>query len=234
MNCFDYGYLDNNLSAVRARIKNAAESANRDADSVLLLAAVKYASAEEINYLCKTHGVCDVGENRVNTLLEHYERTDNSSLRYHFIGSLQKNKVKYIYDKICLLHSLDSLSLAEEIEKRCAKDDIVLDCLIEINIAEEESKGGIAPSLVAEFAESVTALAHINIKGFMTMAPAWCSKEEYETYFSKAAKIMNSVWKDTLKRDGEPFISMGMSASIEPAIKEGSSCVRIGSDIFRH
>ena len=222
------------MAAVRKRISDAAKSMGRSEEEILLLPAVKYASAEEINYLVKEHGVRAVGENRVNTLLEHYEKTDNSKLEYHFIGSLQKNKVKYIYDKISLLHSLDSLSLAEEIEKRCARADRVLDCLVEINIAREESKGGVMPECAEEFSKELLKFEHVNVKGFMTMAPAGCSYEEYNDYFSSATELMKKLWKNIFKKEGEPLISMGMSASLECAIANGSGCVRIGSDIFRH
>jgi len=229
-----FEYLKTNTRAVRERIANAASACGRGGSNVLLLVAVKYASAEEIDYLHNRLDICDVGENRVNTLLEHYEKTDRAGLRYHFIGTLQKNKVKYIYDKIHLLHSLDSLPLADEIEKRCSRAGITLDCLIEINIADEESKSGVSPSDVDSFARALLDYKHINIKGFMTMAPAGCSREEYAEYFSRAVSIMKQVWSNTLEKEGEPFISMGMSASIEPAIECGSTCVRVGSDIFRH
>jgi len=225
--------LVTNVKAVRERIAKAALRCGRDPSGILLVAAVKYASAEEINYLCENCDVCDVGENRVNTLLEHYEKTNNEKLRYHFIGTLQKNKVKYIYDKICLLHSLDSLTLADEIEKRCAKAGKILDCLIEINIANEADKGGVSPENVKDFAESLAPYEHISVKGFMTMAPAGCSEEEYREYFSKAVSLMRETWKNVLGHEGEPFISMGMSASINPAVECSSSCVRVGSDIFR-
>ena len=226
-------YLDNNVRAVKDRISQAAKNSSRDENEILLLAAVKYASAEEIDYIKKNLGVCDVGENRVPTLLEHYEKTDNEGLRYHFIGTLQKNKVKYIYDKIHLLHSLDSLSLAEEIEKRCARADRILDCLVEINIACEQDKGGVAPDDVKAFSKALSEYPHINVKGFMTMAPAGCTADEYREYFSRAVALMKETWSDVLKKEGSPIVSMGMSGSLEPAIECGSTCVRIGSDIFR-
>lgn len=233
-NLIQLDYLDKNVRAVRERISAAAENNKRSVDGILLLAAVKYASAEEIDYVHKVLGICDVGENRVNTLLEHYEKTDNEGLRYHFIGTLQKNKVKYIYDKICLLHSLDSLPLAQEIEKRCARDGRSLDCLVEINIANEADKGGVSPSELLAFTDALSEYPHVNVKGFMTMAPAGCTQEEYRRYFGDAVALMRTAWTDVLHREGEPFISMGMSGSLEIAIECGSTCVRVGSDIFRH
>ncbi len=230
----NFDYLDTNVASVRERIADAAVSCKRNADDILLLAAVKYASSEEINYISESLGIHDVGENRVNTMLEHYENTNREDLRYHFIGTLQKNKVKYVYDKIFLLHSLDSLSLADEIEKRCAAKDIVLDALIEVNIADEPDKGGVSPSELDSFAEALTGYRHINVKGFMTMAPAGCTKEEYKEYFTRAQKAFFAVWRETFKKTDKPFISMGMSGSLAPAIECGSTCVRIGRDIFSH
>lgn len=229
-----FDYLDKNIKRVRARISEAALEDGRDSGEILLLPAVKYATSEEINYLCEHHGITAVGENRVNTLLEHYGATDNKKLKYHFIGSLQKNKVKYIYDKIALLHSLDSIPLADEIEKRCGNAGISLDCLIEINIANEESKGGVPPHKVAEFAKAVKEYEHINIKGFMTMAPAECSELAYDEYFGSAYALMKYTWEEVLGYEGEPFVSMGMSYSLEMAIANHTTCVRIGRQIFGH
>ena len=229
----DFAYLDENVIAVRQRIEKAARECGREPRDVLLLAAVKYASAEEIDYLSSSHGLCDMGENRVNTLLEHYERTKREDLNYHFIGTLQKNKVKYIYDKISLLHSLDSYSLALEIDKRCKASGKVMDALIEINIASEESKGGIHPEALSDFALSVKELEGIRLKGFMTMAPAKLSQKEYTEYFTLTAALSGKTWRETLGREDAPFLSMGMSGSLEAAVKCGSSCVRIGSDLFK-
>lgn len=229
----DFSYLEKNLSAVRERIEKACKACGKNADDVLLLVATKYASCEEMDELVKL-GVTDVGENRVNTLLEHYEGVENKKLSWHFIGSLQKNKVKYLCGKIKMLHSLDSLSLAEEIEKRYSVAGLYLDCLVEINIAEEESKGGISPSALKEFVLALSAYEHINIKGFMTMAPASSTEAEFEEYFRRAVSLGKDVWTQVMEKDGEPFFSIGMSKTLEAAIASGSSCVRIGSDIFGH
>lgn len=229
----DFAYLDENVIAVRQRIRKAALECGRDPADILLLAAVKYASSEEIDHLSSRHGIGDVGENRVNTLLEHYEHTERDHLNYHFIGTLQKNKVKYIYDKISLLHSLDSYDLALEIDKRCAPRERVMDALVEINIAREDSKGGISPEELADFASSVKEIGSIHVRGFMTMAPAGLSQADYTEYFTRTAALSKKVWKEVLGREGTPVLSMGMSGSLEAAIRCGSSCVRIGSDIFK-
>lgn len=229
----DFAYLDENVTAVRKRIEKAAYACGRDPADVLLLAAVKYASSEEIDYLSSHHGLCDMGENRVNTLLDHYEHTRKENLNYHFIGSLQKNKVKYIYDKIRLLHSLDSYELALEIDKRCAPSGRVMSALVEINIAREESKGGILPESLADFVEEIKYKKSISIRGFMTMAPAKLSHSDYVEYFKQTKDISQKIWKEVLGNEGTPFLSMGMSGSLEAAVECGSSCVRIGSDLFK-
>ena len=143
-----YSYVDENLAAIRARIDAARErSSGKD---VTLLAAVKYTDVEHINYL-HSLGVNDIGENRVQQLLEHWESLNRQNLRVHFIGTLQKNKVKYIIDKVSMIHSLDSISLAEEIEKQAAKHGLVMDVLVEINSGMEENKSGISPDEAADF-----------------------------------------------------------------------------------
>ena len=140
----DYSYIGENIRAIREKIAEA-QTSSPYKDDVTLLLATKYASAEEINAAAE-YGVRDIGENRVQQLLEKYDALDKDKLNIHFIGQLQKNKVKYIADKVCMIHSLDSVSLAEEIDRRCAKIDKVMDVLIEINIGEEDAKGGISPS----------------------------------------------------------------------------------------
>lgn len=228
----EFTYLKDNLDAVRDRIEKCTAESNAEGP-VMLVVAAKYASCEEITAL-KELGVTEFGENRVNTFLEHYEGAPHDGINYHFIGSLQKNKVKYLCGKIKMLHSLDSLSLAEEIEKRYAKIDEVLDCLVEINIASEESKGGVLPSGLCDFLSALSAYEHINVRGFMTMAPADSTDKEFAAYFSEAVRLGNDAWINALKKEGKPFFSMGMSKSLEAAIHSGSSCVRIGYDVFGH
>ena len=222
-------YVDQNLAEIRARIDAASKrSSGRD---VTLLAAVKYTDTEHINYL-HSLGVCDIGENRVQQLLEHWEQLDRTDLRVHFIGTLQKNKVKYIIDKVAMIHSLDSLSLAAEIEKQAAKHGIVMDVLVEINSGMEENKSGIAPEDVADFCEALGQFLHIKLRGFMTMAPKCEKKEEYRKYFHKTSQLCLDIWQKRLHNIGRPILSMGMSDSFEVAIEEGADIVRVGRALF--
>ena len=228
----DFTYLKDNLAAVRSRIEKCKSECGRE-DGVMLLVAAKYASCEEIEAL-RSLGITELGENRVNTFLEHYEGAAHEGINYHFIGSLQKNKVKYLCGKIKMLHSLDSLSLADEIEKRYSAIGKSLDCLVEINIASEESKGGILPSQLDAFLAAIKEYKHINVCGFMTMAPADSSEEKFTSYFGEAVRLGCDAWSRVLGKDGRPFFSMGMSKSLEAAVRSGSSCVRIGYDVFGH
>ena len=141
----DYSYLKKNTENVRERIKKAAEAAGRNPDEVMLLAAVKYADAGEINYLHRHCGIDNIGENRAQQLLGRWEALDRKGLSIHFIGSLQTNKVKYIADKVSMIHSLDSDKLAAEIDRQAAKHNRIIDVLVEINSGYEESKSGCCP-----------------------------------------------------------------------------------------
>ena len=222
-------YVDQNLAAIRARIDAATE--RRGGGEVTLLAAVKYTDTEHINHL-HSLGVNDIGENRVQQLLEHWEALNRQNLRVHFIGTLQKNKVKYIIDKVAMIHSLDSLSLAEEIEKQAAKRGLVIDVLVEINSGMEENKSGILPEDVEAFCLSLSQFSHLNLRGFMTMAPKCEKNEEYRKYFRKTSQLCLDIWQKTLHNISRPILSMGMSDSFEVAIEEGADIVRVGRALF--
>ena len=224
-----FSYVDENLAAIRARIDAAAKRGG--GQNVTLLAAVKYTDVEHINYL-HSLGVNDIGENRVQQLLEHWDALNRENLRVHFIGTLQKNKVKYIIDKVAMIHSLDSLSLAAEIEKQAAKHDLVMDVLVEINSGMEENKSGIAPQEAADFCQSLTQFSHLNLRGFMTMAPKCEKNDEYRKYFRKTSQLCLDIWQKKLHNIGRPILSMGMSDSFEVAIEEGADIVRVGRALF--
>ena len=198
----------------------------------MLLAAVKYAEAGEIEYLHKSLGIRNIGENRVQQLLEHYEAMDTEGMNIHFIGTLQTNKVKYIIDKVVMIHSLDGESLAAEIERQAAKRDLVMDVLVEINSGAEESKSGIAPENVGEFCASLSRFSHIRLRGFMTMAPKCEKNEDYRKYFRETSQLCLDIWQKKLHNIGRPILSMGMSESFEIAIEEGADVVRVGRALF--
>lgn len=193
---------------------------------VKLLIATKTQSAEDINYLISL-GADLIGENRVNEVREKYELLDRRA-SLHLIGSLQRNKVKYIYDKVDMIHSVDSLSLAEEISAKCSRINKVMDVLIEVNSGKEEAKGGIMPEDVEEFYASLQNIPFIRVRGLMTMAPRCNTKEEYMKYFTLTKKIFDKLFKD----EDDAVLSMGMSESYLYAIEAGANMVRVGSAIF--
>ncbi len=228
-----YTYLDRNLALVRGELEAAARAGGNNPAEVTLMAAIKSADVEEINYLHRTLGVHYVGENRVQQLLERYERLDRAGLSIHFIGTLQTNKVKYIIDKVDMIQSLDSERLAREIERQAARVGRVMDVLIEINSGNEATKSGIAPEDAAAFAAVVTGgeYPHLHLRGFMTMAPR-STDEEYRTYFGDTRRLCRAIW-ETLPVAEEPMIlSMGMSESYIPAAAEGATLVRVGRKLF--
>ena len=228
----DYSYIRENVAAVRERMAEAARRSGRSIDDVLLLAAIKSADADEVNFIHRELGIHDVGENRVQQLTERYDKLDREGLNMHFIGSLQTNKVKYISDKVSLIHSLDSMHLAEEINKQAKKRGIITRVLVEINSGNEENKGGIEPVDAEGFCYELQNLESIELCGFMTMAPRCENKSDYFKYFSATHDLSHKIWKESLGRKGSPIISMGMSESFEEAIECGATVVRIGRTLF--
>jgi len=230
----DLSYMKKNLDGILSQIEAA--KANRPAEladaDVMLLAAVKYTDAEHVNYLHRELGICDVGENRVQQLLERWDALDRDGLRVHFIGKLQSNKVKYIIDKVCMIHSLDSQTLAKEIDRRAAQHGLVMDVLVEINSGREENKSGLSPEDVVDFCLSLSQYEHIRLRGFMTMAPKCEKNEEYRKYFQETSQQCLDIWQKKLHNIGRPILSMGMSDSFVPAIEEGATVVRIGRALF--
>ena len=194
--------------------------------SVKMLCATKMQTVEDINYLISL-GCKIIGENRVNELLEKYERYDKSA-ELHFIGTLQKNKVKYIIDKVSLIHSVDSIGLLTEINKRAEKIGKVMDVLLEVNSGREENKGGILPEDVCDFYNKAKEFSSIRIRGLMTMAPKCEKREEYLKYFRLTKELFDKLFSD----EKDAVLSMGMSESYPYAIECGATLVRVGSGIF--
>ena len=213
------------LSKRYEKVLENIKSLDKDGKVTLLL-ATKMQTADDINHLIR-QGVKVIGENRVNELCEKYDSYDKSA-EIHLIGTLQKNKVKYIIDKVELIHSLDSVSLVEEINKRAEKIGKVQRVLIEVNSGREESKGGIMPEDVYDFYKKCLEFKNIKVDGLMTMAPRSDKKEDYMKYFLSTKEIFDKIFKD----DKNAILSMGMSESYMYAIEAGATMVRVGSAIF--
>lgn len=223
----DYSYLDKNIGDVRAEISSVSGDGK-----AIMLAAVKSAEVDEINYIHTKLGVNDIGENRVQQLLSRYDALDREGLNIHFIGHLQTNKVKYIIDKVCMIHSLDSEKLAKEIDSQAKKHGLVMKVLVEINSGREESKDGVMPEDAEELCFAIEKYENVELCGFMTMAPRCNDTNEYLKYFGEIRALALDIWKNSLGKEGNPVLSMGMSGSFKEALMCGSTMVRIGSRLF--
>lgn len=196
-----------------------------------LLGATKRVSVDEINYAVSELGLDLIGENRADELCEKYPLIDKRA-EIHFIGTLQTNKVKYIIDKVSMIHSLDSVRLAEEIDRQAKKYNKIMDALVEINIGEEDAKSGIAPDEIEEFLSSVSKFGNVRLRGIMTMAPKCADSEEYRKYFKETYQIFIDILTKKTHNIVEPVLSMGMSDSYAVAIEEGSDIIRVGQGLF--
>lgn len=226
-----YAYIGENLSRIREACLSRAEALGVPAPT--LLAVTKSAEAEEVRALVETYGQPAIAENRTSLFCERYEMFSESTRpEMHLIGSLQTNKVKYIAGKTALIHSLDSLRLAAEIEKQAVKREITIRALIEINSGREEAKGGLFPEEAEAFAYAVkTDLPHVKLAGVMTMAPVCGTAEEYRPYFRETAALFRRLSEaGYFERDA--VLSMGMSGSYLPAIEEGANLIRVGRALF--
>ncbi|MCL2592385.1 MAG: YggS family pyridoxal phosphate-dependent enzyme [Defluviitaleaceae bacterium] len=206
------------------------EKSKKSEQEVTLVAVTKTIDIEKMAYLLDL-GVHNFGENKVQELLGKYEVLPKT-VKWHFIGHLQTNKVKYIIDKVCLIHSVDSVKLAEEINKCAKKAGIIMDILVQVNISSEESKFGIAKEEIDEFLEIISKLSNISVKGLMTMAPFSENPEENRLYFINMQKLLVDIRHKSVNNIYMQFLSMGMTNDYQIAIEEGANMVRIGSAIF--
>lgn len=215
---------------VETRIRDACSSCGRAADEVKLIAVskTKPVSALEEAY---DYGCRDFGENKVQELVDKYEVMPKD-IRWHMIGHLQRNKVKYIVDKVFLIHSVDSLRLAQEIEKEAAKKDINVNILVEVNVAGEESKFGTTAGEAVSLVEQIAKLPHVRVRGLMTIAPYVEDPEENRRYFAKLKQIYVDIIHKNIDNVFMEELSMGMTGDYEVAITEGATYVRVGTGIF--
>ena len=223
--------IQHNLNEIKQNIASACEKCGRSTDDVLILAVTKTIDADRINEAINL-GITDIGENRVQELLKKYDLVDKS-VRWHLIGHLQTNKVKYIADKVCMIHSVESIDLAKEIENRCARIDKVMDILVEVNVSGEKSKSGIKPHQTEEFIRSICQFKHLKVKGLMTMAPFGAENDELHQIFSDLYKISVDISQKKLDNVSMEHLSMGMTGDYEVAVEENSTIVRIGTGLFK-
>ena len=218
------------LEKVNEQIAHSAIEANRKAEDVLLIAVSKTYPVEAIEEAIAA-GCNDFGENHVQELCQKIESI-NTPVKWHLIGHLQTNKVKYIIGKTELIHSLDSLRLAEEIEKQSAKKGIITRVLVEVNVAEEASKYGFKIEEVIEVMKQLNEMSHIKVEGLMTVAPFVENPEENRTIFRELYRLSVDIQKQKFDNISTNILSMGMSNDYKIAIEEGATMVRVGSAIF--
>ena len=211
--------IKENLELVYKDIKEYSKS------DVKLLAVTKLHDVSEINEAI-SYGVTDIAENKVQEILNKYDRV--SPVKWHLIGHLQTNKVKYIIDKVSMIHSVDSLKLASEIDKRASNINTTMDILLQVNIAREESKYGIYIEDLPNILKEVSKLKNVNLMGLMMIAPYSDNPEDVRKYF-KGMKDLYDKYKEEF---GFKYLSMGMSNDYKVALEEGSNVIRVGTKIF--
>lgn len=219
-----------NLNKINEEIKLCAEKCGRQADDVLLCAVSKTRTPEEINIAIDA-GVTDIGENKVQEIMDKFDAV--KPVKWHMIGHLQTNKVKYIIDKVSMIHSVDSYKLAAEINKRAAQHGLVMDILLQVNSAEEESKFGITTDETEKLIRDILdTCENIRIRGLMCIAPYADDPEDIKVYFDDVKKQYDEFGKIDHPMLDFKYLSMGMSHDFPVAIEAGSNLVRVGSAIF--
>ncbi len=222
--------IKSNIEYIQKLKGKAAEKSGRTADDVLLVAVTKLHTALEINEAIDA-GITDIGENKVQEILDKYDSV--KPVKWHLIGHLQTNKVKYIIDKVCMIHSVDSLKLAKEIDKRAKQHDLIMDILIQVNSAQDENKFGITTeeteALISDIAEEC---GNVRIRGLMCIAPYEEDVNDARPYFAAVKKIYDKYLDNRSEKVDFKYLSMGMTNDFQVAVEEGSNLVRVGTAIF--
>lgn len=222
--------ISENIAAVEKEIDDVCKESGRDRSEVTLIAVSKTKPIEMIEEAYKT-GCRDFGENKVQELVDKYEQLPKD-IRWHMIGHLQRNKVKYIVDKVFLIHSVDSVRLAEEISKEAVKKNVSVNILIEVNVAQEATKFGLTCEEVEQMVRDIAKLPNVNIKGLMTIAPIVDNPKENKQYFQKLKKIAVDIRAKNIDNVSMDILSMGMTGDYQAAVAEGATYVRVGTGIF--
>ncbi|WMT81604.1 Pyridoxal phosphate homeostasis protein [Terrisporobacter mayombei] len=222
--------IKDNIISIKQNIDNIRKESNRQ-EEVNLMAVTKTVDVDKVLEAIDA-GITDIGENKPQELARKYE-VIGDKVRYHLIGTLQTNKVKYIIDKVYMIHSLDRIALCEEIQKRAEKIDKEINCLVQINISKEESKHGLEEEFVIDFVKNVSInYKNIHIKGLMTMAPFIDDEEEIRKVFKSLKNLSLQIKDLNLPNVEMDTLSMGMSHDFKIAIEEGATIIRVGTSIF--
>jgi len=226
----DLDYIAQNIKEIKQRVSDAAQRSNRKQEDINIIAVTKTVSPERIEKAID-EGLNKLGENRVQELCEKYDII-NRDCKWDIIGHLQTNKVKYIIDKVNMIHSVDSLDLIEELQKKSEKVGRVLDILLQVNVAEEKSKFGLHLDEVTEYVNRARKYDALRVKGLMTIAPFVQNPEEIRGVFRQLYKKFIDIREKNNDNIDMKYLSMGMSNDFEVAIEEGANIVRIGTAIF--
>ena len=219
-----------NIEHINQLKAEAAARSGRNGEDVLLVAVTKLHDVDEINEAIDC-GITDIGENKVQEIMDKFEHV--KPVRWHLIGHLQTNKVKYIIDKVSMIHSVDSLRLAQEINKRAQQHNLTMDILIQVNSAEEESKFGIKTEETGQMIQDIlNTCENIRIRGLMCIAPFEENPEDARVYFAEVKKLYDEYGKMEHPHLDFQYLSMGMSGDFHVAIEEGSNLIRVGTSIF--
>ena len=221
--------IEENLKEIQLNIKRAKEEAGRQ-DEVLLVGVTKTFFVEVIEESIRLN-ILDIGENKAQEFREKYDIIKDR-VNWHFIGHLQKNKVKYVVGKAKLIHSVDSYELAQEISAKALKLGLVQDCLIEVNISSEESKFGVKKDDIENLLDKISALANVKVRGLMTMAPNIEDETVVRKVFKELKELFENLKKLNINNIDMKYLSMGMSQDYRLAILEGANIIRVGSLLY--
>lgn len=221
-----------NLSNVRLRIAAACEKAGRVPDDVKIIAVTKYASLAETEEILRL-GLSEIGESRVQAGVAKKASIPDNNLHWHLIGNLQSNKVNKALETFSYIHSIDRLSIVQQLNRRAALRELKIKCFIQANISKETTKSGIEVEQIFPFIEEMVCLDNVEIVGLMTMAPHFSDQELTRPIFSKLRELRDEINKSGILEYELKELSMGMSNDFEVAIEEGSTYIRIGSSLFK-
>ncbi len=219
-----------NYKFIRQQVDETALSCGRKPEDITLIAVSKTKPLQDIEELIQI-GVADFGENKVQELCDKYEKV-SKPVRFHQIGHLQTNKVKYVVDKAALIHSVDSLKLAKELQKEAGKRQIISEILIEVNVAKEDTKFGLHTEEVLPFVREIADFPNIHVNGLMTIAPFVENPEENRKYFRILKQLSLDIISKNIDNINMNVLSMGMTNDYKVAIEEGATMVRVGTAIF--
>ena len=223
--------IKENIDDILKKIDDTCKKTGRNSKDITVIAVSKTVDSKRAKEAVEA-GVENLGENRVQELVKKYDELNDTDIKWHMIGHLQKNKAKYIIDKTVLIHSVESIELAEEINKRAIKNNLTSNVLIELNIGEEESKFGINEDNIYDFVKNMEQFENIKVLGLMTVAPFCEDPEDVRWVFKKMKNINDKISTMNLRNTEMKYLSMGMTNDYEVAIEEGSNIIRIGTAIF--